>query len=242
MTTATILVPIRISNPNFACYLDNLIYCFSSIELQDHAGDAIVIDYGSISPFTQKIKRLAGKFNIQYVRGEGGIWSRSRSLNIGIQRAKSTHVLFVDADCILPTNYISSHIKELSNTTVFTYSPVHDTSKDVIKSGKIADVSKYSIGIRPKGNSHMGVFKKWLTVNGGFNEKYVGWGGEDDELWFRLTVAKLRPVKVEKYPYHLWHPPYGSLMAKIGKGKLHRRNVLTNRARLHKLYIKHKKK
>ena len=241
MTTATILVPIRIREANFECYLDNLTYCFSSIKLQDHEGGAIVIDYGSASSYAHKIKSLAGKFNIQYVRGEGGIWSRSRSLNIGIRCAKSTHVLFVDADCILPTDYISSHIKELSNNKVFTYSPVHDTSKNVIKSSKIVDVKKYSTGIRPKGNSHMGVSTKWLINNGGFNKDYVGWGGEDDELWLRLTVAKLNPVKVEKYPYHLWHPPYGTLMANIGKGKLHRRNVITNRARLHKLYIKHKK-
>lgn len=56
-----------------------------------------------------------------------------------------------------------------------------------------------------------GVFAAWredlLKVNG-FDENYVGWGNEDDDLGHRLYAAgiKGRNITVKELPLHLYHP------------------------------------
>jgi N-terminal domain of galactosyltransferase len=42
---------------------------------------------------------------------------------------------------------------------------------------------------------------------GGFDERFVGWGGEDNAFW---RAAEIRRGSVERIPgaaFHLWHPP-----------------------------------
>lgn len=58
-----------------------------------------------------------------------------------------------------------------------------------------------------------GVFAAWrddyLAVNG-FDEQYIGWGNEDDDLGHRLArfgVTGLNPFR-DQYPVHLWHPTH----------------------------------
>ncbi len=47
-----------------------------------------------------------------------------------------------------------------------------------------------------------------LAVNG-FDEAYVGWGQEDDDLGRRLYMAGVRPVPLltRAFVTHIWHPP-----------------------------------
>jgi predicted glycosyltransferase involved in capsule biosynthesis len=48
--------------------------------------------------------------------------------------------------------------------------------------------------------------KLWDEV-GGFDERFVGWGGEDNAFWHACTVISgAEPARVPGYAYHLWHP------------------------------------
>jgi len=67
------------------------------------------------------------------------------------------------------------------------------------------------LGLRPIGPKlRSGVFAIWrddlLLVNG-FDEKYKGWGNEDDDLGWRLHYAGVRGRNVTRreVPIHLWH-------------------------------------
>ena len=240
---ASIIVPIRVGHPVFSCYLDNLVYCLKSIQVQNTSFEFLLIDYGSIEPFSKSIKALAARFKAKYIRGEGPIWSRSRSLNIGIKYATGDHTLFVDSDCVIPSNYIKQHIEVGSIHNIFTYSPVYDTNKNVTKSHNTEKLKKYTTKeTRPAGWSHMCVSRQWLINNGGFDEEYVGWGAEDSDLFLRLKIGGIRAVEVSTYPYHLWHPQYADLMAKIGKKREFEKILKANRNRYFTLRNKHKKK
>ncbi len=54
---------------------------------------------------------------------------------------------------------------------------------------------------------------------GGFDESFVGWGGEDNELWERVSTLRLYP-----YGYlpmlHLWHPAQPDKGQDSGRGRL----------------------
>lgn len=55
-----------------------------------------------------------------------------------------------------------------------------------------------------------GIFKEDLLRVNGFDEKYQGWGNEDDDLGRRLYasgVTGLNPF-YDEFPLHLYHPPY----------------------------------
>jgi hypothetical protein len=45
----------------------------------------------------------------------------------------------------------------------------------------------------------------WDAI-GGFDEKFVGWGGEDNAYWRAATILGGRPNRIDGYAYHLWHP------------------------------------
>lgn len=49
----------------------------------------------------------------------------------------------------------------------------------------------------------------YITVNG-FDEKFIGWGNEDDDMGRRLHRAGIigRNAFIDEYAIHLWHPPH----------------------------------
>ncbi|MDZ7371874.1 MAG: galactosyltransferase-related protein, partial [candidate division KSB1 bacterium] len=49
----------------------------------------------------------------------------------------------------------------------------------------------------------------YIRVNG-FDEQYIGWGNEDDDLGHRLHEAGVIGYNpfVKEFPLHLYHPPY----------------------------------
>lgn len=46
----------------------------------------------------------------------------------------------------------------------------------------------------------------WDDV-GGFDERFVGWGGEDNAFWRAATILGGEPDRVSGMAYHLWHEP-----------------------------------
>jgi len=59
---------------------------------------------------------------------------------------------------------------------------------------------------------HFSIFRKDIERVNGFDEKFVGWGLEDDDFARRLYKAGLRgqSLILEARALHLWHPSVGS--------------------------------
>ena len=62
-------------------------------------------------------------------------------------------------------------------------------------------------GIKLAGMSYAILKEDYVKVNG-YDEKYQGWGEEDDDFGNRLSVAgvKGKPFKTKVITLHLWHP------------------------------------
>jgi glycosyltransferase involved in cell wall biosynthesis len=70
----------------------------------------------------------------------------------------------------------------------------------------------YSMKLRKRGSKLVGMLyslykKDYVKING-YDEKYQGWGYEDDDLGNRLYKAKIKskPIFLKNVPLHLWHP------------------------------------
>jgi GT2 family glycosyltransferase len=67
---------------------------------------------------------------------------------------------------------------------------------------KLASAEKHSIG------SHISIYRDDLEKVNGYDENYVGWGGEDNDLGKRLVAAGIMciPALTKARLMHMWHP------------------------------------
>jgi len=154
-------------------------------------------------------------------------------LNTGIKWSSGDLILFFDADCVLPEDYVKAHI-DGAKENVFTYSQFLPTKKQINKSGKYGDLERQKEFIRPTfptSYSHKGLRKAWIDKHGAFDENYRGWGAEDDALWSKLIKDDQEPKKIEQYPIHLWHPTWQELMNNAGRQAEQERSLIDNRKR-----------
>jgi glycosyltransferase involved in cell wall biosynthesis len=72
----------------------------------------------------------------------------------------------------------------------------------ILRKLRLASARKQTFG------GHFSIYKKDIESVNGYDENYVGWGGEDQDIAMRLVMAGLRGTSVIKTAriLHLWHP------------------------------------
>ena len=84
---------------------------------------------------------------------------------------------------------------------------------------------------KPKlAGGHFSLFRSDFEAVNGFDESFVGWGQEDDDLGRRLMMARKRPRSIVPFApaYHIYHPslPRGQWGAGPNAWRLLRRHVV----------------
>lgn len=140
-------------------------------------------------------------------------YSRSRAFNAGVRAAQGEFLIFHDNDMLVPSVYArelhSFFCKgfEVVNLKRFIF------YLDQMSSEKICRESTFqfspeinAIMQNAEGGGSIGISRTAFFEIGGFDERFIGWGGEDNEFWERAQTRKVYP-----YGYlplvHLWHPP-----------------------------------
>lgn len=112
-------------------------------------------------------------------------------------------------------NLIEKYIADEKNFE-FIYNNIFDNEinnilKKVCKKDRFYNLL-YKFKLRDRGAKMAGVFfalykKDFINING-FDEKYIGWGEEDDDFCNRFYKygGFVEPLKLKMFPIHLYHP------------------------------------
>ena len=149
-------------------------------------------------------------------------YSRSRAFNHGASSSNASFLVFHDGDLLVPERYSDEMLARRSEgydvvnikrfiffiNEIGTCRLIDDPNCDI--SGYLAVVMQNA-----KGGGSIGVKRTAFESIGGFDDRFVGWGGEDNEFWDRACT---RPVYDFGYIplIHLWHRPQSE---KSGNGR-----------------------
>jgi GT2 family glycosyltransferase len=167
--------------------------------------------------------------------------------NDGVRATSAPYFLFTDSDCIFPADHLQKHLQARRPGIVRAGDCVRldeETTEridaKVIASGAFTSWASREernrlFKIRIKGQYYhwtghpkkpkltgynIGIAREDFEAVNGFDESFVGWGCEDDDLAFRLRKAGRRIASALRYThgFHMWHPSEPSRPAKWTHG------------------------
>lgn len=140
-------------------------------------------------------------------------YSRSWAFNVGARHANSQCLIFHDNDLLIPSCYANETLLlfqrgfDFINLKRFIFYLSKEATDEVINNGTLEKTLRIStIMQNAEGGGSIGASKQAYQRIGGFDERFVGWGSEDNEFWERALTQN---VWVFGYLplVHLWHGP-----------------------------------
>jgi GT2 family glycosyltransferase len=155
--------------------------------------------------------------------------------NDGVRASTAPYLLFSDSDCLFPPDHLAKHLQARRPGVVRAGNCLR-LEREVTERIDVAAIMSEAYRRWVTRDERRRLFRKWVkeqyyqlrrhntkpkvtgcnigisrrdleTVNG-FDETFVGWGCEDDDLAFRLRKAGIRVASALGYThaYHMWHP------------------------------------
>ncbi|MFB0544969.1 MAG: glycosyltransferase family 2 protein [Asgard group archaeon] len=171
--------------------------------------EIIVVDDGSTDDTTEIVSRFK-RVKLIKQKHKGPATAR----NLGVKKSRGQIVLFTDADCVPPKNWIKNMIEPFKDKKIV---GVSGTYKTLNKKSLVARFVGYEIEerhdtLKKRGNiDFMGTFSAAYRKNifskfGGFDTSFPTASGEDPELSFRINKAGFKMVfQPKSFVYHR-HP------------------------------------
>jgi Glycosyltransferase like family 2 len=186
---------------------------------------SIIIPFHSKDPYRKKAlsvvmnyyKTLFPNTDIIIASDGNDPYSKSAAINKAVKKANTEFTAIVDADILCPKNAILSGLKLLEYfPLILPFNNVCDLSR--LLSEKLYEKPNFSLNtsmLHGK-NRHN---KKSVPVGGinlinktcfmkikGFDERFIGWGGEDDSFVAACDTICGPHKRLIGDVYHLWHP------------------------------------
>lgn len=128
-----------------------------------------------------------------------GPYNRAAAFNAGAREARGRLLILHDNDMLCPSRYAAEVVDRAAEGWSFLdlkrflfYYDAHGALATVVQNAQ--------------GGSIAASRDAFFDI-GGFDESFVGWGGEDNEFWERAETTK-RVYTFGYLPFiHLWHPP-----------------------------------
>ncbi|MDP9190838.1 MAG: galactosyltransferase-related protein [Acidobacteriota bacterium] len=190
---------------------------------RDAAVECIVVEQSS----EREIETLLPRW-VRYVHtsipSAGYDYNRSWTLNVGARLARGTVLVLHDNDMLCPTGYAAEALQRVREGSSFlelkrfTFYLGEEDTAAFFSSGELSMQRQCRIVQNLQGASVVVARDAFLDI-GGFDESFVGWGGEDNEFWERAEARGL----VYAFGYlpfiHLWHAPQsGKLIGNAAPG------------------------
>ncbi len=199
--------------------------------------EVVVSDDGSTDNTAEVVSDFAqtAPFSVQFVTQEHAGFRAAQVRNNGVRAANGRYLVFVDGDCVVPPNHLRQHerarrpgwawsgdsyrLDEAASRRVDDESITSGTFEQLIPAGERRRLrlrwwkDQFYTAIHhpftPRViGCNVGMWRADLEKINGFDEAFVGWGCEDDDLGQRLRRAGVRVGSILGYTIscHLWHP------------------------------------
>lgn len=158
-------------------------------------------------------------------------YCRAWTLNVGAREARGKLLVFHDNDILVPVAYAAelwakfAAGHEIVNLKRFIFYLARDQSA-LVQSTHALDPAAVpeSIMQNAEAGGSSAVARDAFFAIGGYDESFVGWGGEDNEFWERALTRRVWP-----YTYmplvHLWHAPQPGKAVKDSATERHQREL-----------------
>jgi glycosyltransferase involved in cell wall biosynthesis len=199
--------------------------------------EVIVTDDGSTDSTASLVESFAARapFRVAFVTSPHDGFRLARNRNAGVRLATGRMLLFLDGDCVLPRDHLAAHLerwrpglallsycarleegvsrgldaRDLGSDTVRRIVPRTERAALAARHRRMTWHSLIRHPTKPRlagGNFSVGR-EDYARVNG-FDERFRGWGQEDDDLGLRLRAAGvcLASILDRTWSLHVWHP------------------------------------
>ena len=188
--------------------------------------ECIVVEQSNQSEALEALPTGVRYIHLPHPTGDPG-WRKSWAYNEAARIARAPVLVCHDGDIVVPVGYG----RALLNTLMRGFDSVHiqrllfyldvADSKRVIGSGSLAGCVPEEIRHNWVGGT-LAIRKDAYFSIGGFDERFVNWGGEDVEFFDRCST--LRQCRHGFVPFvHIWHPPQAN---KSGAGRVEAATML----------------
>lgn len=140
-------------------------------------------------------------------------YSRSWAFNVAAKEAKSDCLIFHDNDMLVPAIYAKDILNyhqqgyDFINLKRFIFYLNKGSSKKHAEIGDFSGKSEVEAIVQNlEAGGSFGASRQAFFEIGGFDEAFIGWGGEDNEFWERANTRKIYPYGYQPI-MHLWHKP-----------------------------------
>jgi glycosyltransferase involved in cell wall biosynthesis len=212
--------------------------------------EVIVADDGSQDETASMVAefRKTAPFALKFYTHPHDGFQLARCRNSGIRASVAPYILFTDGDCIFPPDHLRRHldarqpgVARAGDCIRIDQGTTERIDEEAIRSGRflkwidrreqksLRRTYVKSLGYqffghrqRPKLTGwNMAIWRDDLELVNGFDEKFRGWGCEDDDLAARLRLSGVRIATALGYThgYHLWHPPHSTTPQRWNEGR-----------------------
>lgn len=174
---------------------DTIANFYASVLIQTVPCKLIVVDYGSTPENVEWERRVFGK-DLIVVKNYDPIFNIAHANNIGIRKAKTPWVMTCGIDMIFSDNLIEWYLKVVTNDD---RALVGCTPTFIGK-----DKREY---LGPRRICCVCFNRHWLNSVQGYDERFHGWGCEDDDIRSRAIadgyhLVDVHPRAFIKHQYH----------------------------------------
>lgn len=199
--------------------------------------ELILADDGSDGNYEAILWKWAPKFarEIVHVRHERAGFRKTRIQNRAVSVARTERLIFVDIDCLPQRNFVRNHLRFLEPGAALTGRRVH-IRREILPSAETIYERGLNLGMgnllwqwmngrarviehgaelpvffESRNNGILGcnfsVMKSDFAAVNGFNEEFLGRGGEDTDIDLRLrrNGVRVRCLRNKLIEYHLMH-------------------------------------
>jgi hypothetical protein len=138
-------------------------------------------------------------------------FSRSWAFNEAVRHVRSKTVILHDNDMLVPQDYAATMLArmaqgfEVVNAKRFIFYLTEEHTRAIFEgSGSLTSAAPLAIVQNLEGGGSVGITLDAYQAIGGFDEDFLGWGGEDVEFWERAGTRRLWPYASMPI-VHLWH-------------------------------------